>query len=121
MGASVALMYFYYSIVYSTIASVTEPASRGSAMAIYFMAMYLLGASFGPYVVGGGQRLFHAPRRRRFGNSRIHAQNTRTVPRRRTAFGNVSRADFEYNFNDGFIPMASRTVKSGCRENSKIG
>jgi MFS family permease len=52
MGASVGLMYFYYSIVYATIASVTEPASRGSAMAIYFMAMYLLGASFGPYVVG---------------------------------------------------------------------
>ncbi len=52
MGASVAFMYFYYSIVYATIASVTEPASRGSAMAIYFMAMYLLGASFGPYVIG---------------------------------------------------------------------
>ena len=52
MGASVGLMYFYYSIVYATIASVTEPASRGTAMAIYFMAMYLLGASFGPYVVG---------------------------------------------------------------------
>jgi MFS family permease len=52
MGASVAFMYFYYSIVYATIANVTEPASRGSAMAIYFMAMYLLGASFGPYVVG---------------------------------------------------------------------
>ncbi len=52
MGASVAFMYFYYSIVYSTIANVTEPAARGSAMAIYFMAMYLLGASFGPYVIG---------------------------------------------------------------------
>ncbi len=52
MGASVALMYFYYSITYATIAEVTEPASRGTAMAIYFMAMYLLGASFGPYVIG---------------------------------------------------------------------
>jgi len=52
MGGSVAFMYFYYSIVYATIASVTEPAARGSAMAIYFMAMYLLGASFGPYVIG---------------------------------------------------------------------
>ena len=52
MGGSVALMYFYYSIIYATIANVTEPASRGSAMAIYFMAMYLLGASFGPYVIG---------------------------------------------------------------------
>jgi MFS family permease len=52
MGGSVAFMYFYYSIIYATIANVTEPASRGSAMAVYFMAMYLLGASFGPYVVG---------------------------------------------------------------------
>ncbi|HEY8559847.1 MAG TPA: MFS transporter [Pyrinomonadaceae bacterium] len=52
MGASVTLMYFYYSIVYATIAEVTEPAARGTAMAVYFMAMYLLGASFGPYVVG---------------------------------------------------------------------
>lgn len=52
IGVSVALMYFYYSIIYATIASVNEPATRGSAMAVYFMAMYLLGASFGPYVVG---------------------------------------------------------------------
>lgn len=52
IGASVALMYFYYSIVYATIADVTEPALRGTAMAIYFLAMYLLGASFGPYIVG---------------------------------------------------------------------
>lgn len=52
IGASVALMYFYYSIVYATIADVTEPSLRGTAMAIYFLAMYLLGASFGPYIVG---------------------------------------------------------------------
>ena len=52
MGVSVAMMYFYYSIVYSTIADISKPEMRGSAMAIYFMAMYLLGASFGPYVVG---------------------------------------------------------------------
>jgi MFS family permease len=52
IGASCALMYFYYSIVYSTIADVTEPALRGTAMAVYFLAMYLLGASLGPYIVG---------------------------------------------------------------------
>ncbi|MGI8467368.1 MAG: spinster family MFS transporter [Pyrinomonadaceae bacterium] len=52
IGTSVALMYFYYSIVYATISDVTEPALRGTAMAIYFLAMYVLGASFGPYVVG---------------------------------------------------------------------
>jgi MFS family permease len=52
IGASVALMYFYYSIVYATIADVTEPASRGTAMAVYFLAMYLLGASLGPWIIG---------------------------------------------------------------------
>ena len=52
IGTSVALMYFYYSIVYATIADVTEPASRGTAMAVYFLAMYLLGASLGPCIIG---------------------------------------------------------------------
>jgi MFS family permease len=52
MGTSCALMYFYYSIVYSTIQNVTEPGLRGTAMAVYFLAMYLLGASFGPYIIG---------------------------------------------------------------------
>ena len=45
-------MYFYYSTVYSTIQDVTEPASRGTAMAVYFFAMYVLGGSIGPYVTG---------------------------------------------------------------------
>jgi len=52
IGTSCALMYFYYSIVYSTIADITEPARRGTAMAVYFLAMYLLGASLGPYILG---------------------------------------------------------------------
>jgi MFS family permease len=52
IGTSCALMYFYYSIVYSTISDVTEPALRGTAMAIYFLAMYLLGASLGPWIIG---------------------------------------------------------------------
>jgi MFS family permease len=52
IGISFALMYFYYSIVYSTISDVTEPALRGTAMAVYFLAMYLLGASLGPYILG---------------------------------------------------------------------
>jgi MFS family permease len=52
IGMSFALMYFYYSIVYSTISDVTEPALRGTAMAVYFLAMYLLGASLGPYIIG---------------------------------------------------------------------
>jgi MFS family permease len=52
MGLSCALMYFYYSTVYSTIQDVFEPSLRGTAMSIYFMAMYLLGASLGPYAIG---------------------------------------------------------------------
>lgn len=52
IGASCALMYFYYSIVYSTISDVTEPALRGTAMALYFLAMYFLGASLGPFIIG---------------------------------------------------------------------
>jgi len=52
MGAACALMYFYYSTVYSTIHDVTEPGLRGTAMAVYFFAMYVLGASFGPFGTG---------------------------------------------------------------------
>jgi MFS family permease len=52
MGIGCALMYFYYSTVYSTIQDVVEPGLRGTAMSLYFMAMYLLGASLGPYAIG---------------------------------------------------------------------
>ena len=52
MGASCALMYFYYSTVYSTIQDIVEPGLRGTAMAVYFFAMYVLGASLGPYATG---------------------------------------------------------------------
>ena len=52
MGSGCALMYAYYSTVYSTIQDVTEPALRGTAMALYFFAMYVLGASLGPYGTG---------------------------------------------------------------------
>ena len=52
MGAGCALMYFYYSTVYSTIQDIVEPGLRGTAMAVYFFAMYVLGASLGPYATG---------------------------------------------------------------------
>ena len=52
MGAGCALMYFYYSTVYSTIHDVIEPGLRGTAMALYFFAMDVLGASLGPYGTG---------------------------------------------------------------------
>lgn len=52
MGAGVAMMYFYYSTVYSTIQDIVEPGLRGTAMSVYFLAMYVLGASIGPYATG---------------------------------------------------------------------
>ena len=47
-----ALMYVYYATVYSTIQDVIEPSLRGTAMALYFFAMYVLGASLGPLGMG---------------------------------------------------------------------
>lgn len=52
MGIGVAAMYVYYSTVYSTIQDVIEPSLRGSGMALYFFAMYVLGASLGPVGTG---------------------------------------------------------------------
>ena len=42
----------YYGLVYSAIQDIVAPALRGRAMAIYFIAMYLCGASFGPLLTG---------------------------------------------------------------------
>jgi len=52
MGTGVGIMFAYYSTVYSTIHDVVEPALRGTAMALYFFAMYVLGASMGPVGTG---------------------------------------------------------------------
>lgn len=52
MSLGVAAMYVYYSTTYSTIQDLVEPSLRGTAMATYFCAMYLLGASLGPVVMG---------------------------------------------------------------------
>jgi len=46
------LWYVYYSGVYAAIQDVIEPSLRGTAMALYFFAMYLLGGSFGPIATG---------------------------------------------------------------------
>jgi MFS family permease len=46
------LMYVYYGTVYATIQDIIEPSLRGAAMAIYFCAMYLLGAVLGPLATG---------------------------------------------------------------------
>jgi MFS family permease len=52
MGCGIGVMYVYYSTVYSAIQDVIEPSLRGTAMALYFFAMYVLGASFGPVATG---------------------------------------------------------------------
>ena len=52
MFVGCATMYAYYSTVYSTIQDVIEPSLRGTAMALYFFAMYVLGAALGPFGTG---------------------------------------------------------------------
>src|SRR5712692_6703190 len=52
MGVGSGVMFAYYSTVYSTIHDVVEPSLRGTAMALYFFAMYVLGASMGPVGTG---------------------------------------------------------------------
>jgi len=49
---AVLLLYLYYAPVYATLQDVVEPSRRGTAMAVYFCAMYLLGASLGPVGTG---------------------------------------------------------------------
>jgi MFS family permease len=51
-GLGMASMYVYYSTIYSAIQDVIEPSLRGTAMALYFFAMYVLGASLGPVGMG---------------------------------------------------------------------
>jgi MFS family permease len=57
-GLGCALLYVYYSAVYPTIHDVTEPALRGTAMALYFFAMYAIGAALGPIIVGAASDYF---------------------------------------------------------------
>jgi MFS family permease len=52
------LLYSYYSPVYATIQDIVEPPLRGRAMAIYFCAMYFLGAVLGPVGTGWASDYF---------------------------------------------------------------
>ena len=45
-------MFVYYATVYAAIQDVIEPRLRGTAVAIYFCFMYILGASMGPVATG---------------------------------------------------------------------
>jgi predicted MFS family arabinose efflux permease len=52
LALAYAALTTYYGLVYSAIQDIVVPNQRGSAMAIYFMAMYMCGASFGPLLTG---------------------------------------------------------------------
>jgi len=52
MGTGCMVGYVYYAAVYATIQDLVPPSLRGTAMALYFLAMYLLGGSFGPVLTG---------------------------------------------------------------------
>lgn len=42
----------YYGLVYPSIQDIVPPSLRATTMSVYFMAMYLLGASLGPWLTG---------------------------------------------------------------------
>jgi MFS family permease len=55
----------YYGPVYASIQDIVAPNQRGLTMSVYFMAMYLCGASLGPLLTGGlsdymARRAMHA-------------------------------------------------------------
>ena len=52
MSAGTITMFVYYATVYAAIQDVIEPRLRGTAVAIYFCFMYILGASMGPVGTG---------------------------------------------------------------------
>jgi len=52
MSLAVLAMYVYYGSIYAALQDVVPRAQRGSALALYFFAMYVLGASLGPFLTG---------------------------------------------------------------------
>ncbi|MFL6619558.1 MAG: spinster family MFS transporter, partial [Povalibacter sp.] len=52
MGLSSVLTFAYYSTVYSAIQDVVPPPLRGTAVSLYFLAMYVLGGAFGTTAMG---------------------------------------------------------------------
>lgn len=52
MTTGTMTMYVYYATVYAAIQDVIAPGLRGTAVAIYFCGMYILGASLGPFATG---------------------------------------------------------------------
>jgi len=52
LTAAYGLLNMYYGLVYASIQDIVPPALRGTGMAIYFLVMYLLGASWGTVIIG---------------------------------------------------------------------
>ena len=52
MTAGCTVGYVYYASVYATIQDLVPPGLRGTAMALYFFAMYALGGSYGTVLAG---------------------------------------------------------------------
>jgi MFS family permease len=52
MAASSACTFVYYATVYSAIQDIVPAHLRATAVSIYFFAFYVLGASFGPTIMG---------------------------------------------------------------------
>jgi MFS family permease len=46
------LLNMYYGLVYASIQDIVAPALRGTSMALYFLVMYLGGASWGTLIIG---------------------------------------------------------------------
>ena len=46
------LLNMYYGLVYASIQDIVAPALRGTSMAIYFLVMYWVGASWGTLIIG---------------------------------------------------------------------
>ena len=52
MSLGTMFSFVYYATVYAAIQDVVEPRLRGTAVAVYFFAMYVLGASLGTVITG---------------------------------------------------------------------
>jgi len=52
MGLAVRALYVYYGSICAALQDVIPAALRGTALALYFFAMDVLGASLGPYLAG---------------------------------------------------------------------
>jgi MFS family permease len=52
MGLGVMMTFVYYATIYAAIQDVVDPRLRGTAVSLYFLAMYVLGASLGPLAIG---------------------------------------------------------------------